>query len=335
MLKRINKSLFVLSVITFVLAVTLLPGDRLARREGGGVTVIVKMGTSLSGIAALLKDRGLIPSSTVFLLASLLYRGQLIAGEYTLGRDMNTFEIARKMARGERNIYVLRIREGDTIYDIADAMEKAKIMASDEFLELATNAKMRERSGLGGVSLEGYLAPDTYYYGREIDVEDFLGRITERTTRLFAGEDIQNRMKEMHLDMQKTVTLASMIEREAQKKEEKPLISAVFHNRLSKGMSLDCDPTVIYGTGKFHQPITKSDLLTYTPYNTYRFPGLPKGPIGNPDKGSIMAALYPAKVDYLYFVSRNDGTHAFSKGMNEHNRYVIMYQRGKKTKNNK
>jgi UPF0755 protein len=115
-------------------------------------------------------------------------------------------------------------------------------------------------------------------------------------------------------------------------KHEKPLISAVFHNRLKKDMSLDCDPTVIYGTGAFSSPITRSDLINHTPYNTYTFKGLPKGPICNPDKNSIMAALYPTPVDYLYFVSRNDGTHVFSKDIKAHNRFVSIYQRVKNTK---
>jgi UPF0755 protein len=139
-------------------------------------------------------------------------------------------------------------------------------------------------------------------------------------------------MEGLNFDIHKTLTLASIIEREAKLKEEKPIISAVFHNRLKRGMPLDADPTVVYGTKAFNGPIKKTDLTTYTPYNTYTFKGLPKGPICNPDRNSIAAALYPASVDYLYFVSKNDGTHVFSRDMDEHNRFVTLYQRSKKAK---
>jgi UPF0755 protein len=139
-------------------------------------------------------------------------------------------------------------------------------------------------------------------------------------------------MAELNYDTHKTLTLASMIEKEAKLSAEKPLISAVFHNRILKDMPFDSDPTVIYGRQVFHSPITKSDLMTYTPYNTYSFKGFPKGPICNPDKNSIIAALNPASVGYLFFVAKNDGTHVFSKDMNEHNRNVGMYQRSKRAK---
>ncbi len=139
-------------------------------------------------------------------------------------------------------------------------------------------------------------------------------------------------MAELHYDTHQTLTLASMIEKEAKLSSEKPLVSAVFHNRILKNMPFDSDPTVIYGRRTFHSPITKSDLTTYTPYNTYSFRGFPKGPICNPDKNSIMAALNPAQVDYLFFVSKNDGTHVFTKDMNEHNRNVGTYQRSKSAK---
>jgi len=122
-----------------------------------------------------------------------------------------------------------------------------------------------------------------------------------------------------------------MIEKESGVREERPLVSAVFHNRILKGMSLDCDPTVIYGTKGFGSPIRKVDLATPTPYNTYMFKGYPRGPICTPSKDSILAALNPAPVDHLYFVSKNDGTHVFSRDMAEHNRYVVMYQRNRTT----
>jgi UPF0755 protein len=296
------------------------------------INIVVKNGTSLYSIANRLKQEDLIYSSHLFVLCSLLYRGKLIAGEYTLTKDMSTIEIVGKMGRGERNIYTLKIVEGYNVFNVADTVNRSRIMKDTEFLALVKNQGYLRKIGIMSDSIEGYLAPDTYYYSKEIEVEDFIEKIVQRSFKFFAKEDIKKRVEEMGFDMHKTLTLASMIEKEAKLKEEKPLISAVFHNRLNKGMPLDCDPTVIYGTGMFDSPISRSNLNRYTPYNTYSFKGLPKGPICNPDRNSIMAALYPAQVDYLYFVSKNDGTHVFSKDMKEHNRFVAMYQRGKNTK---
>jgi UPF0755 protein len=259
-------------------------------------------------------------------------RGKLVAGEYELHKDMAMLDVLKKMAHGERNIYVMKIVEGFNIYNIAESVEKSHIMKGTDFLRLAKDRGMLRGLGIQADSIEGYLSPDTYHYSREVDVDRFMEKIVQRRLSFLAREDLRKRMDDLRFTIHGTLTLASMIEKEAKLKDEKPLISAVFHNRLRKGMSLDCDPTVIYGTGAFDSPITKSDLVTYTPYNTYTFKGLPKGPICNPDKDSIIAALYPATVDYLYFVSRNDGTHVFSRDMKDHNRFVTLYQRNKHTK---
>lgn len=296
------------------------------------VTVVFTSGTGVWQIGTRLETEGVVPSAYLFVAAAYLQKGRLMAGEYTFVPGLSTFDVARKMALGERNIYTLTIIEGDTLYNVAEAMEKSSIMESGRFLRLVTDGAFLKRVGIEGSTAEGYLYPDTYYYSREIDGEQFVEKIAGRRIRFFARDDIRKRMAEIGFNAAKTLTLASMIEKEARIAGEKPVISGVFHNRLAKGMSLDCDPTIIYGTGRFGQPITKSDLKTYTPYNTYRFTGLPAGPIANPDNSSIMAALYPARGDYFYFVSKNDGTHVFSKDMQEHNHYVMLYQRTKKTK---
>ncbi len=334
MLVRRNKSIVVVFLtIAFLFAQTAIFASIPGTGSSQPVRIVVKSGTGLFSIANQLKDDGLISSSSFFVLISLLYKGKLIAGEYELRKDMSTIEIVRKLGRGERVTYTLRILEGHNIYNIAESIEKAGIMRKDEFFALSKDRSFLDRLGIKGDSLEGYLPPETYFFSRETDTDKFIEKIARRTSKLFAQEEIIRRMGEIRFDVAETLTLASMIEREAKAKEEKPVISAVFHNRLKKGMSLDCDPTVLYGTGAFDAPIRKSDLSTYTPYNTYVLRGLPKGPICSPDKDSIMAALYPASVDYLYFVSKNDGTHVFSKDMREHNRYVALYQRAKNKKN--
>ena len=332
MLKKYKKKIFILITFIFLVSLTLMLADISRDRNPSRLYIVVKNGTSLYSIANMLKKEGIIYSSNLFVLASLIYGGKLIAGEYELGKDMSTLEIVRKMGRGQRNIYVLQIVEGQNIFDVADTIAKNKIMEKTEFLRLAGDKKFLRGLGITSDSLEGYLSPDTYYYSKEIDTDKFIEKIAQRTLKYFEREDIRQQMAAPNYDVHKTLTLASMIEKEAKMSTEKPLISAVFHNRVLKDMPFDSDPTVIYGTRAFHSPITKTDLITYTPYNTYAFKGFPRGPICNPDKNSIMAALNPAPVDYLYFVSKNDGTHVFSKDMNEHNRNVGMYQRSKSAK---
>lgn len=329
--KPIRKSSIILALsCVVVILVTLAFIPRSFDRED--VPFIVKSGSGIYGIARNLEREGFIWSSAIFSLFTVVQRGKLIAGEYTLSKNMSTIDIIRKMAHGDRNVYILKIIEGDNIHTIAERFEKSKIMRGTDFLTLATDREFSGRLGITDASIEGYLFPDTYHYSKEIPLDQFISKLVLRTLKLFEREDYRKRMQEIGFDMHKTLTLASMIEKETKVKEEKPIISGVFHNRLARGMSLDCDPTVIYGTGRFGEAITKADLMTTTPFNTYRIRGLPRGPIANPHTSSIHAALNPAKVDYLYFVSRNDGTHVFSKDMQEHNRYVMLYQRSKKTK---
>jgi UPF0755 protein len=332
MRKNQNRHILVTAIFLFIVTQTLIFASIPKDFVGERVNVIVKSGTGLWDIADKLKRDGLIDSSFLFVLCSLPYRGRLIAGEYSLRKDMSTIHIVQKMGRGERNIYALKIIEGHNLYNIAESSGKSSIMDGEQFLQLAMDQVFLQRIGITGDSLEGYLAPDTYYYSKEVGVDTFIETIVKKTFKSFEKEDIKKRMEAFNFDIHKTLTLASIIEREAKLKEEKPIISAVFHNRLKRGMPLDADPTVIYGTRSFKEPIKKTDLTTYTPYNTYTFAGLPRGPICNPDMSSITAALYPASVDYLYFVSKNDGTHVFSKDMDEHNRFVAQYQRSKNAK---
>jgi UPF0755 protein len=331
MRRRQDKYILAAVILVFLFSQSLIHASIPMAAPSQRVGFIVKSGTSVTGIAQQLADEKIIRMPYLFVALSLFYKGKLIAGEYDLSRDMSMLEILKKMAHGDRNIYIFRIVEGYNVYNMAESIEKSRIIKGSDFLKITKDKNLIAGLGIQADSLEGYLAPDTYFYSREIEVEKLLEKIAQRTLSFFAREDVKQRMAEMHLTVHETLTLASMIEREAKQKDEKPLISAVFHNRLKKDMSLDCDPTVLYG-GTYDGPIRKSDLAARTPYNTYTLKGLPKGPICSPDKSSIMAALYPAAVDYLYFVSRNDGTHAFSRDMKDHNRFVAMYQRNKHTK---
>ncbi|MHB8111572.1 MAG: endolytic transglycosylase MltG [Syntrophorhabdaceae bacterium] len=331
MLAGRDKKILVIAFIVFIFSQSLIFASIPKGSDPSPRVVVIKSGTKLGQIADILKKEDLIYSKILFMAGSLVYRGRLIAGEYELRRDMSTIDIIRKMGEGRRNIYTLTIIEGHNIYTIAETMDKNRIMPKEEFLKLAKNKEYLKSIGITSASLEGYLYPDTYFYSKETDIEKFIERISRRALKIFEDPGVRQKMAALKMEIHTTITLASMIEKEASVNEEKPLVSAVFHNRIKKGMTLDCDPTVIYGTKGFGVPITKTDLLTYTPYNTYRFKGYPAGPIANPSKSSIFAALNPAAVDYLFFVSKNDGSHVFSRDMTEHNKYVKMYQRTRTT----
>jgi len=333
MLTKKDKQVAVAAAVLFLLGQAVIfariPQDTTAESR----LVVVKKGTRLADVANMLRQEDLVRSSWLFTLYSAaVHRGRIMAGEYELTKDLSIAEITGKMASGQRKIYTLKIVEGYNLQGVADSLEKGAIMDKDAFFQVAGKAEFLTRLGIAEDSLEGYLWPDTYYFSKETDVDVFLEKIARRTLAFFEKEEVKKRMGELHLSMHDVLTLASMIEKEAKIEEEKPLISAVFHNRLALGMSLDSDPTVMYGLGMFPKPLSRADLNTPTAYNTYRLRGLPKGPICSPSRSSLLAALQPAQSDALYFVSRNDGTHVFSRRMEEHDRYVTKYQRSKNRK---
>ncbi len=331
--KGSNKPLIALTILIFAIAFPFLCATVPRGSDAAPGSFVVKRGTKIGAIAHALKKKDLIFSEYLFLFCSLVvYNGRIVAGEYELSPNMSTFRIANKMARGERKVYTLKIVEGYNLYTIGEAIEKAGIMDAETFLQLAHTPAFLKSLGIASDSLEGYLAPDTYFFSKETGVDEFLEKIVQRTFRFFQKEDMKKRMHELNMDMFQVLSFASIIEKEARLEKEKPIISAVFHNRLRLGMTLDADPTVIYGRESFNRDLNKADLSAETPYNTYRMKGLPKGPICSPSKSSIVAALYPGQNTALYFVSRNDGSHVFSGTVQEHNHFVALYQKNRSRK---
>ncbi len=328
MRRGIRKPLAALAILVFVAALPFVFSAVPRGRDNGRTSFVVRKGTKMSAVAHGLKSRGLVFSEYLFLFSSVaVYKGRVVAGEYELSPRMSTFDIAKKMARGERKLYTLKIVEGYNLYTIGETIGKAGIMEPSAFLQLAHDRAFLKSTGVPSDSLEGYLAPDTYFFSKETGVDEFLQKIVQRTFRFFERPDIGQRMRKIDMDPFQVLCLASIIEKEAKLEKEKGIISAVFHNRMRLGMSLDADPTVIYGRGSFKGDLKKADLSTQTPYNTYRFKGLPKGPICSPSKSSIVAALWPAQSDMIYFVSRNDGSHVFSKTVEDQNYFVAIYQK--------
>jgi UPF0755 protein len=281
--------------------------------------VVVERGMGVREIAARLTAEKIIPSANQFLLLARLLdlESRLQAGKYLFSAGSRPLDVILHLSKGGVVSQMVTIPEGLTIGQMAALLERESGIDAERFVALANDAETARRYGIAAQSLEGYLFPDTYglYWG--IPAREVIDILVSRFKQIYDAH-MARRARELGLSQHEVITLASMIEKEAQVDEERPLISAVYHNRLNEGMLLQCDPTVIYALGGKSTPLTKDDLLVDSPYNTYRHHGLPPGPISSPGRASILAALYPADVDYLYFVARGDGSHHFSRTSREH-----------------
>jgi UPF0755 protein len=247
------------------------------------------------------------------------------AGEYELAGTMSPAEIIEKLVTGDIKEYPIAVPEDSTARDIADRLLVHKLINEKVFMDLLTDRTFLTSLGIVGNTAEGYLFPSTYRLNRSM-TEREIAKIMVRQFWKMVTPQMRKRASEIGLSTTEFVTLASMIGKETGDTEEKSLISAVFHNRLKRGMRLQSDPTAIYHLAHSEGVITKGRLRKYTPHNTYQISGLPPSPIANPGIDSLQAALYPAPVKYLYFVSKNDGTHHFSTNFIAHNQAVVKYQ---------
>lgn len=295
-----------------------------------GETVFIPKGSGFLRITDILNDAGLVRNRPLFWILALGNGGwkHVQAGEYELSGSMTPSAIIDKMVRGDIKKYRITLPEDITASEVADKFAAATLIDGQEFATLASDRSFLASLDIEADSIEGYLYPDTYEFTRSMTTEEIIrtvvGRFWKRTTL-----EMRKRAQEIGLTQHQWVTLASIIGKESGNPDEKRLISAVFHNRLARGMKLQSDPTAVYDPGKRGETvktILRSHLQSDTPYNTYRIAGLPPGPIANPGIDSLLAALYPAKVDYLYFVSRNDGSHEFSTHLAAHNRAIVRHQ---------
>lgn len=300
--------------------------------------VTIQAGTAFSEVARILESKGVIRDRRSFYLLARIQEAipKVKAGEYEVHTSMTPSEVLGKLIRGDVIKYPITIPEGFNLFQIGEVLEKAGVSSQRRFLDRAQDPLLIAALGLDGASLEGYLFPDTYNFPRGYGEEPVIRQMVSRFQAVYAP--LEKKAQEMGLSRKDVVILASMIEKEAMDDQERRLISAVFHNRLQRGMALQSDPTAVYGVkrekSRGDNRISRQDLLKKTPYNTYQIVGLPKGPIANPGVKSLQAVLNPAEVNYLYFVSRNDRTHYFSSTLEEHNRAVDRYQRRLKKSGN-
>jgi len=294
------------------------------------VTVNVPQGQTLRATAEMLYMKDIVksPFKLVWIARLKGYDKHLKAGEYILSAAMTPRRILEIMVKGEVALHKLTVPEGYNIYQIADLVAEAGFAARADFISKAKDAALVHKMGLDADTFEGYLFPDTYYFSKGADVEKIISTMVDRFRDVF-GPQWRERATQLGFTVNQIVTLASIIEKETGTPFERALISSVFHNRLKKKMRLESDPTVIYGIEDFNGNLTRKDLKTMTPYNTYQIRGLPAGPIANPGRAALKAALYPEDTPYIYFVAKRDSTHHFSTNLKEHNRAVRKYQLGR------
>ena len=299
-------------------------------------TVNIPKGSGFFRITEILNDAGLVGNRPFFWVLALGkgVEKHIRAGEYELTGAMTPSAILDKLVRGAIKDYSVTLPEDITVSDVARRLSAFKLINEKEFATLATDRSFLASLDIEADSIEGYLYPDTYRFDRSMTTREIL-RILVGNFWKEVTPEMRKRAEEIGLTHTQWVTLASIIGKESGNKDEKDLISAVFHNRLAKGMKLQSDPTAVYNLeqdGNHVKTVLLRHLKSDTPHNTYRINGLPPGPIANPGIDSLRAALYPAKVDYLYFVAKNDGSHDFSANLAAHNRAVSKYQLNRQKK---
>lgn len=299
--------------------------------EGAEQFVEIPEGAGPTSIGRRLADAGVIRDRLGFrfeILRSGLGR-RLQAGEYRFDRPMTVREVVDKIARGDVYLVPITFREGLTMREMAQLFESKGLGSAKDFSTQASDSQLIRNLDPAAKDLEGYLFPDTYAMTRNTTAAQLVPRMVDGFEKALAPETL-SAAEARGLTLRELVTLASIVEKETGKPEERPLVAAVYSNRLKIGMALQCDPTVIYAlerANRYNGNLTRENMQIDSPYNTYRYPGLPPGPIANPGRASLEAAARPADVPYLYFVARGDGSHAFAATLEEHNRNVDEYQR--------
>jgi UPF0755 protein len=308
----------------------------------GQTFVLLHPGYSTRRIAKELQSAGVIRNADAFLLWHYLrHKHSLKAGEYLFDKSATSIEIHRRLVRGDVYFHTVVIPEGYNMFDIAQAIQNAGLGSSEDFLKVATSdTDLIADLAPDAKTLEGYLFPNTYEFTRTQTMQEMAAAMVKQFRQVakeigltkdakitdVKNTDVQNQTN----DLQQIVTLASIIEKETAAPEERPLVASVYYNRMAKHGALQADPSVIYAEllqGSYSGALHHADMQFNSDYNTYTHPGLPPGPIGNPGRSSLEAAMHPADSDYFYFVSNGNGHHRFAKTLEEHNQNVAAYRK--------
>lgn len=287
--------------------------------------VLLRPGFTTRRIAVELKSAGVIRNADAFILWHYLHRRHTLkAGEYLFEKSADVRSVHSRLVRGDVYYREVVIPEGFTMFEIAQAIQQAGLGPAEDFVKVATSdTALVSDLDPEAKSLEGYLFPDTYEFTRTDSAQDMAAAMVKEFRRV--AHEIG-----LTTDVHRTVTLASIVEKETAVAEERPIVASVYENRLQKKIALQADPSVIYAEmlqGTYQGALHHADMRDHSPYNTYTHPGLPPGPIGNPGKSSLEAAMHPAQTDYYYFVSDGNGHHRFAETLEEHNRNVAAYRR--------
>jgi len=287
---------------------------------------------SFKAIASMLQKEGIIHYRGYFEIIGRIegISRKVRTGYYGLNTNMSLWQVLDALRRGKIIEYEVIVPEGYNLYQIGWTLSNTPLISDpNEFINLVKNKEYTHSLGINADTLEGYLFPDTYYLPKGIKLEDIPKRMVQRYKAVFV-DSYRSRAKELGFTEHQIITFASIVEKEAKVSSERKLIAAVYYNRLKQGMKLQADPTAVYGTKAWITKVTAEDLKRNSPYNTYLHKGLPPGPIANPGQGAILAALYPEKVDYLFFVAQGDGSHFFSKDYSAHEQAIDRFKSNKK-----
>jgi UPF0755 protein len=334
MIKKIFISIFVLGILSVAGLATYLGYYFTQTYQGPDIIFVVENGDTFGKINQRLFNQGLISETRLFHYYAK-YKDSLTkfrAGSYSIPHGSTMKEVLEVLVFGQPILNSVTIPEGKNMYEVAKLLEEAGVTTQREFLEITQSPDFIAQMNIDAISLEGYLYPETYRFAPNSPAK----LVAKKMIDLFNNKTKKINFDHPFLNKHQVIILASMVEKETGAKIERPAIAGVFTNRLKKKMRLESDPTTIYGIwNRYQGNIKKSDLLEVTPYNTYKIPALPQGPISNPSLEAIEAVLNPAQHEFLFFVSKNDGTHVFTKNYGDHVMAVDNFQRNSDSRRGK
>lgn len=318
-----------IALLIFAGMAFLPPGASGQNKMSAEVRVFIPRGASLQEIAGLMVQKSLLNHQQIFILLGKLtgYQHQLKAGYFIVPRHLSPFQLLIYLTHPRVENIKITIPEGLPATEYAAMFSRKLGVDSTQFMRLVTDSAFCRQLGVPAKQLEGYLLPETYFFPYGSDPREIIRHLVNNTLSLFQADSVREQMRKLGMDMNQIITLASIIEGEAVVDSERALISSVYHNRLKRGWRLQADPTIQYIIPGPPRRLLLNDLEIDSPYNTYRYKGLPPGPINNPGKKSILAALFPANTRYMYFVATGDGGHHFSRTAAEHSLWKRKFDR--------